>query len=106
MERKIIHLDMDCFYAAIEVRDRPELRSEPVAVGGLSTRGVLTTCNYAARAFGIHSAMPTFMALRKCPHLIIVPIRFDVYRFESKRIRSIMQEYTNLVEPLSLDEAY
>ena len=106
MERKIIHLDMDCFYAAIEVRDRPELRSEPVAVGGLSSRGVLTTCNYAARAFGIHSAMPNFMALRKCPHLIIVPIRFDVYRFESMRIRSIMKEYTDLVEPLSLDEAY
>ena len=106
MERKIIHLDMDCFYAAIEVRDRPELRAEPVAVGGLSARGVLTTCNYPARAFGIHSAMPTFIALRKCPHLVIVPIRFDVYRYESKRIRSIMNEYTALVEPLSLDEAY
>jgi DNA polymerase IV len=106
MEPKIIHLDMDCFYAAIEVRDRPEIRNEPVAVGGSSARGVLTTCNYAARAFGIHSAMPTFMALRKCPHLVIVPIRFDVYRFESKRIRSIMMEYTDLVEPLSLDEAY
>lgn len=106
MERKIIHLDMDCFYAAIEVRDRPELRSEPVAVGGRSARGVLTTCNYAARAFGIHSAMPTFMALRKCPHLVIVPIRSDLYRYESKRIRAIMQEYTDLVEPLSLDEAY
>ena len=106
MERKIIHLDMDCFYAALEVRDRPELRLEPVAVGGLSSRGVLTTCNYAAREFGIHSAMPNFIALRKCPHLIIVPIRFDVYRFESKRIRSIMKEYTDLIEPLSLDEAY
>ncbi len=106
MERKIIHVDMDCFYAAVEVRDRPELRSEPVAVGGRSARGVLTTCNYEARKFGIHSAMPNFMALRKCPHLIVLPVRFEAYRAESKRIRSIMSEYSSLVEPLSLDEAY
>lgn len=106
MERNIIHLDMDCFYAAIEVRDRPALRKEPVAVGGRSARGVLTTCNYAARAFGIHSAMPTFMALQKCPHLIILPVRFDAYRCESQRIREIMNEYTESIEPLSLDEAY
>ncbi|MEZ5275674.1 MAG: DNA polymerase IV [Opitutaceae bacterium] len=105
--RKIIHLDMDCFYAAIEVRDHPELRGHPVAVGGdRDRRGVLTTCNYEARAFGVRSAMPTFMALQKCPHLIVVPVRFDAYRYESRRVRSLMQDYTSLIEPLSLDEAY
>lgn len=107
MTRKIIHLDMDCFYAAIEVRDNPELRGHPVAVGGSrDRRGVLTTCNYEARAFGIHSAMPTFKALQKCPHLIVVPIRFDVYRRESRRVRALMEELTPTIEPLSLDEAY
>ena len=106
MERKIIHIDMDCFYAAIEVRDNPALRSEPVAVGGRSSRGVLTTCNYEARRFGVHSAMPNFMALKKCPHLIIVPVRFDAYRQESRYIREIMARYTDLIEPLSLDEAF
>ncbi len=83
-ERAIIHLDMDCFYAAIEVRDRPELKGKPVGVGGArDRRGVLTTCNYEARKFGVHSAMPTFMALQRCPRLIMVPTRFDVYRRES-----------------------
>lgn len=106
MERKIIHVDMDCFYAAIEARDNPSLRDEPIAVGGRSSRGVLTTCNYEARKFGIHSAMPNFMAIRKCPHLVILPVRFEAYRFESKRIRSILNQYTELIEPLSLDEAY
>jgi DNA polymerase-4 len=105
--RTIIHLDMDCFYAAIEVRDDPTLRGQPVAVGGArSRRGVLTTCNYEAREFGVRSAMPTFMALRKCPHLVVVPVHFEKYRHESARIRAIMHEYTDLVEPLSLDEAY
>ncbi|MDQ8197106.1 DNA polymerase IV [Pelagicoccus enzymogenes] len=105
--RQIIHIDMDCFYAAIEVRDRPELRREPVAVGGHSNRrGVLTTCNYEARAFGCHSAMPTFQALQRCPHLVVLPVRFDVYRNESRRIRRIFRDYTELIEPLSLDEAY
>lgn len=98
---------MDCFYAAIEVRDRPELRGEPVAVGGHSSRrGVLTTCNYPARAFGIHSAMPTFQALQRCPHLVVLPVRFDAYRHESRRIRAIFRDYTEAIEPLSLDEAY
>ncbi len=106
MERQIMHVDMDCFYAAIEARDNPSLRREPIAVGSRSSRGVLTTCNYEARKYGIHSAMPNFIAVRKCPHLVILPVRFDVYRFESKRIRSILNQYTNLVEPLSLDEAY
>ncbi len=106
IERKILHIDMDCFYAAIEVRDRPSLRSEPVAVGGRSARGVLTTCNYEARKFGIHSAMPNFMAMRKCPHLVVLPVRFEAYRTESKRIRAIMADYSDKIEPLSLDEAY
>ncbi|MDQ6625784.1 MAG: DNA polymerase IV [Verrucomicrobiota bacterium] len=106
-ERAIIHLDMDCFYAAIEVRDRPELAGLPVGVGGTrDRRGVLTTCNYEARKFGVHSAMPTFMALQRCPALIMVPTRFDVYRRESATIRAILHRFTKLVEPLSLDEAY
>ena len=105
--RAIIHLDMDCFYAAIEVRDRPELRGKPVGVGGSrERRGVLTTCNYEARKFGVHSAMPTFVALRRCPKLIVLPTRFDVYRRESGVIRAILHRFSLLVEPLSLDEAY
>lgn len=98
---------MDCFYAAIEVRDNPVLRGQPVGVGGArNRRGVLTTCNYEARKFGVRSAMPTFMALRKCPHLIVVPVRFEVYRREAARIRAIMREFSDIIEPLSLDEAY
>ena len=105
--RAIIHLDMDCFYAAIEVRDRPSLRGKPVGVGGArDRRGVLTTCNYEARAFGIRSAMPTFMALQRCPHLIVLPTRFDVYRREAGIVREIMSRFTPLIETLSLDEAY
>lgn len=105
--RKIIHIDMDCFYAAIEIRDHPELLGKPVAVGGRSSRrGVLTTCNYEARQFGCHSAMPTFQALQRCPNLIVMPVRFDAYRAESKRIRAIFSRFTQLIEPLSLDEAY
>ncbi|HSP45601.1 MAG TPA: DNA polymerase IV [Chthoniobacterales bacterium] len=105
--RSIIHLDMDCFYAAIEVRDQPSLRGKPVGVGGArDRRGVLTTCNYEARKFGVHSAMPTFMALQRCPNLIILPTRFDVYRKEATLIREILSRFTPLVEPLSLDEAY
>jgi DNA polymerase IV len=104
--RAIIHLDMDCFYAAIEVRDRPALRGKPVGVGGTRNRGVLTTCNYEARGFGVHSAMPTFMALQRCPNLIVLPTRFDVYRREAAIIRGILHRFTPVVEPLSLDEAY
>jgi len=105
--RAIIHLDMDCFYAAIEVREQPALRGKPVGVGGArDRRGVLTTCNYEARAFGVRSAMPTFMALQRCPQLIVLPTRFDVYRREAAAVREILYRFTPLVEPLSLDEAY
>jgi len=98
---------MDCFYAAIEVRDKPELAGRPVAVGGArDRRGVLTTCNYEARKFGIRSAMPTFQALQRCPDLIVMPTRFEVYRGESATIREILHRFTPLVEPLSLDEAF
>ncbi|MGJ8723509.1 MAG: DNA polymerase IV [Roseibacillus sp.] len=106
MSRTILHIDMDCFYAAIEERDDPKLRGKPVGVGGRSQRGVLTTANYEARKFGCHSAMPVFMALEKCPHLVLVPTRFEVYREESQKIRAIFGRFTELIEPLSLDEAF
>ncbi|WP_251359857.1 DNA polymerase IV [Kangiella sp. TOML190] len=106
-QRKIIHVDMDCFYAAIEVRDDPSLKGHPVAVGGHpSRRGVIATCNYEARAYGIHSAMPSAYAKRLCPSLIIVGGNFDKYRHDSKVIRTIFAQYTKLIEPLSLDEAF
>ena len=105
-ERKIIHVDMDCFYAAIELRERPELVGKPVAVGGRSGRGVLTTCNYEAREYGCRSAMPSFQARELCPHLVLLPTRFDLYRRESVRIREIFAPFTERIEPLSLDEAY
>lgn len=104
--RRIIHIDMDCFYAAVEMRERPELRNKPIAVGGASGRGVLTTCNYPARKFGVRSAMPVFQAKQRCPGLIILPVRFDLYRAASKSVREIFSRYTDLIEPLSLDEAY
>lgn len=104
--RRIIHIDMDCFYAAVEMRERPELAGQPLAVGGASGRGVLSTCNYAARAFGVRSAMPVFKAKELCPQLIIVPVRFELYRAASNTIRAIFARYTELIEPLSLDEAY
>ncbi len=104
--RKIIHIDMDCFYAAVEMRENPGLADKPIAVGGGSRRGVVTTCNYIAREFGVRSAMPGFMARERCPKLIFLPVRFDLYRAESQKIRAILKEYSELVEPLSLDEAY
>jgi DNA polymerase-4 len=105
--KKIIHIDMDCFYAAIEVRDNPELRGKPVAVGGKpGTRGVLCTCNYEARKYGIHSAMPSSRAAQLCPELVFLPVNFDKYRKASTAIHSIFKDYTDLIEPLSLDEAY
>ena len=105
--RKIIHIDADCFYAAIEMRDNPELRNRPIAVGGASDRrGVITTCNYEARAFGVRSAMASATALRLCPELLIVKTRFDAYREASAGMREIFYDYSDLVEPLSLDEAF
>ena len=104
--RKIIHLDMDCFYAAVEMREHPELAGQPIAVGGGSRRGVVTTCNYEARKYGVHSAMPGFQARERCRHLVFLPCRFDLYRAESAKVRAILRDVTPLVEPLSLDEAY
>ncbi len=104
--RKIIHLDMDCFFAAVEIRENPGLKDKPVAVGGGGRRGVVTTCNYRAREFGVRSAMPGFKARELCPDLIFLPVRHDLYTEESRRIRKLMQEITDRIEPLSLDEAY
>jgi DNA polymerase-4 len=107
LTRKIIHIDMDCFYAAVEVRDNPALANHPVAVGGLAEeRGVLCTCNYIARKFNVRSAMSTAYAKRLCPDLIVLPVNMQKYREASKIIHSIFLEFTSLVEPLSLDEAY
>ena len=105
-QRKIIHIDMDAFYASVEQRDHPELRGRPVAVGGSRERGVVAAASYEARAFGVRSALPSVTAKRKCPGLIFVKPRFDVYRAVSHQIRAIFAEYTPLIEPLSLDEAY
>ncbi len=106
-QRKIIHVDMDAFYVSVEIRDNPTLIDKPVAVGGSRTsRGVLSTCNYIARQFGVRSAMPTSMALKKCPDLVLVPGRMEVYKTVSAEIREIFERYTDIIEPLSLDEAY
>lgn len=105
--RKIIHIDADCFFAAIEMRDNPELRNRPMAVGGSPfKRGVISTCNYEARKFGVHSAMPSATAMRACPQLIIVSHNMHKYREASQVMRGIFQDYTDLIEPLSLDEAF
>jgi DNA polymerase-4 len=104
--RKIIHIDMDAFYASVEQRDNPELRGKPVAVGGSRERGVVAAASYEARAFGVHSAMPSITAKRKCPDLIFIKPRFDAYKAISLQIREIFAAYTPIIEPLSLDEAY
>ena len=105
--RKIIHIDMDAFFAAVEQRDFPEYRNKPLIVGGDPfSRGVVATCSYEARPYGIHSAMPTSRAYRLCPQAIFVRPRFEAYREVSQQIRKIFYDYTDLVEPLSLDEAY
>ena len=105
--RKIIHVDMDCFYAAIEIRDDPSLIGKPVAVGGSAMqRGVICTCNYVARQLGVHAAMSTAVAYRHCPDLIVLPTQMTQYRNVAQRIRNIFYEFTDLVEPLALDEAY
>jgi len=106
-QRKIIHVDCDCFYAAIEMRDDPSLAQKPLAVGGSAERrGVIATCNYEARAYGVRSAMSSRHALKLCPDLTIVKPRMDAYREASREIQGIFREYTDLIEPLSLDEAY
>ncbi|MDY0780351.1 DNA polymerase IV [Tenacibaculum sp. IB213877] len=104
--RKIIHVDMDAFYASVEQLDNPDLLGKPVAVGGSEIRGVVSAASYEARKFGVKSAMSGVLAKKKCPHLIFVPPRFDRYKEISAKIRKIFYDYTDLVEPLSLDEAY
>jgi DNA polymerase-4 len=106
-QRKIIHIDADCFYAAVEVRDNPALKGLPIAVGGnADRRGVIATASYEARQFGIHSAMASATALKRCPQLVLVPGRMAAYREASRQMRDIFAEYTDLIEPLSLDEAF
>lgn len=104
--RKIIHIDMDAFYASVEQRDNPSLRGRPVAVGHGAARGVVAAASYEARVFGVRSAMPSVTALRQCAELIFVPPRFEVYRAVSRQIHAIFADYTTLIQPLSLDEAY
>ena len=107
MLRKIIHIDCDCFYASIEMRDDPNLIGKPIAVAGKpNKRGVVATCNYEARAYGVHSAMPSQTAQKLCPELIFITPRVEIYRSISKQIRQIFLDYTPIIEPLSLDEAY
>ena len=105
-QRKIIHIDMDAFYASVEQRDNPDLRGKPVAVGGSRERGVVAAASYEARKFGVRSAMPSVTAKRQCPDLIFVRPRFEVYKEISRHIRTIFAEHTEIIEPLSLDEAY
>ncbi|WP_283811694.1 DNA polymerase IV [Bradyrhizobium hipponense] len=105
-QRKIIHVDMDAFYASVEQRDNPDLRGKPVAVGGSRERGVVAAASYEARIFGVRSAMPSVTAKRQCPDLIFVKPRFEVYKAVSQQIRKIFAEHTPIIEPLSLDEAY
>src|ERR1700693_589006 len=104
--RKIIHIDMDAFYASVEQRDDPRLRGRPVAGGHGAKRGVGAAASYEARVFGVRSAMPSTTAMRKCPELVFAPPRFEVYRAVSREIHAIFADYTPLIEPLSLDEAY
>jgi len=105
-QRKVIHVDMDAFYASVEQRDNPDLRGKPVAVGGSQERGVVAAASYEARKFGVRSAMPSVTAKRQCPGLIFVKPRFEVYKAISQQIREIFAEHTPIIEPLSLDEAY
>jgi DNA polymerase-4 len=106
VQRIILHVDMDAFFAAVEQRDRPELRGRPVIVGGSSTRGVVSTCSYEARAFGVHSAMPMVRAVRLCPQAAVLPVRMEAYQRESEILMSVLDGFSPRVEPLSLDEAF
>src|SRR6202167_6620173 len=103
LHRKIIHVDMDAFYASVEQRDNPDLRGKPVAVGGSRERGVVAAASYEARKFGVRSAMPSITTKRQCPDLIFVKPRFEVYKQVSQQIREIFAEHTPIIEPLSLD---
>src|SRR5690348_8756715 len=106
-QRKIIHVDMDYFYAAVEIRDQPELANKPVAVGGtVAQRGVIATCNYEARKYGIHSAMATWEAFKRCPNLILLPGNMPKYKQVSRAIHEVFKQYTPTIEFLSLDEAF
>ncbi len=106
MIRKIIHIDMDAFFASVEQRDNPEYRGKPIAVGSSKTRGVVMTASYEARKFGVHSAMSSKYALKLCPNLIFVPSHFDAYKEASKKMNEIFLRYTDLIEPVSIDEAF
>ena len=106
MTRKILHIDMDAFFAQVEQRDFPHFRNQPLAVGSANTRGVVAAASYEARKFGVHSAMSSSTAKKKCPHLLFTQPRFEIYQSVSKQIQDIFLRYTDLVEPLSLDEAY
>ena len=106
LTRKIIHVDMDAFFASVEQRDDPSLRGRPVAVGYAAARGVVAAASYEARTFGVKSALPSVTAMRRCPDLVFVPPRFDLYRLVSQQIHAIFAEFTDLIQPLSLDEAY
>lgn len=106
MIKKIIHVDMDAFFASVEVMDNPKLKGKPVIVGGTSERGVVATCSYEARTFGVHSAMPLFMAKEKCPHGVYLPVRYGRYKEISNKVFSILEDVTSIIEPLSIDEAY
>ena len=105
-KRKIIHVDMDAFFAAVEQLDHPEWQGKPLAVGGDGSRGVVSAASYEARKFGVRSAMSSILAKRLCPNLIFAPTRFDRYKEISQQVRTVFLEYTTLVEPLSLDEAF
>ena len=107
MNRKIIHCDCDCFYAAVEMREVPDYQHRPIAIGGAAnSRGVIATCNYPARQFGVHSAMPSAQALRACPELLILPGRMALYKSVSLQVMAIFRRYSDIIEPLSLDEAF
>lgn len=106
MERKIIHVDMDAFFASVEIIDNPNLKGKPVIVGGVTERGVVATCSYEARSFGVRSAMPVYMAKAKCPDAIFLPVRYGRYKEISNKIFSVFYEITPYVEPMSIDEAY